>query len=129
MKKTAFILLALVIMLFAITSVASAASSKSDYYSEIRGILDRLGAALDSGDRSAANSAFADLRASVYGLASLLTSLGEYNDHVQKITENASLAMEDAINWKTYLGFAYDELDKALGQSGGEPVRTAVYHS
>ncbi len=127
MKKTAFILLALVMMLFAITSVASAASSKSEYYSEIVGILDRLGAALGSGNVSAANSAFADLRASVYGLGALLAANGEYNVFVQQITDYASQAMGDSVNWKTLLGFAYDALNKAIGGGGPNPVRTTIH--
>lgn len=113
MKKTAFILLALVVMLFAITSVASAASSKSDYCAEIFSILDRVNAALEKGNKSAAESAVADLRGSVYGLARVLAAAGEYSPSVLNIVDFAEKALSDSVNFKSLMAQAYESANVA----------------
>ena len=104
MKKTVIILLALVIMLFAFATAASA-ESKPEYYAEISGCIARIQAGLDKGDIDAAKAAMKDLRSVVYRCARYLVLIKSYDSRILDVINIAGKAFENA-DYKKYLGEA-----------------------
>ena len=95
MKKTVLILLAVMVMLFAVTVVtASAEESKTDYYDQIADLVARISAALKAGNQKEAEDLLELLRALIYRCGRYLVSIGEYDSRILQVLDIAQKAVE-----------------------------------
>ena len=96
MKKALLIMICLLAAIFAVTAVASAASSKEGYYNEISGLLSNIRTALDNGDTAAAQTALGQLRSKVYECASFLIKINSYDIRILNVAAQAEEALRSS---------------------------------
>lgn len=101
---------------------AALGESRTEYGRQIGASLDALQIALASQDKSAAASALAQVRSSVYAAIRYLAQIGEYDDRAMEIVSNANQAYTAAFggdgNYASYMSQARAYNTQVFGDSG-----------
>ncbi|MBO4886650.1 MAG: hypothetical protein J5602_15180 [Clostridia bacterium] len=149
MKRLSAMLLALLLILCAGAPVAEGWAEHpsegeeenelaDEHYLAIRAALDSLGIALDSQDAQAANSAFTELKTSVYSAAKYLAAKGLYNPALMGVCTLSQEALKSmGGDYSQYLSQAYakayevfsDLISNGGGEGGGGGVDPGIIYS
>lgn len=121
MKRKLLIVLLCVLALCCLCG-AALGESKTEYGQQIGASLDALENTFASQDKSAADSALAQVRSSVYAAARYLAQIGEYDSRVMEIVNNANQAYTAFFggdgNYASYMSQARAYNTQVFGDSG-----------
>ena len=124
MKRKLMIVLLCVLALCCLCG-AALGESKTEYGQQIGASLDALENTFASQDKSAADSALAQVRSSLYAAARYLAQIGEYDSRVMEIANNANQAYTAFFggdgNYASYMSQARAYNTQVFGDSGIDP--------